>query len=144
MTPERIALVEDILLPFDAEGMAGYKNHVYRLINFALSLEQLDEEERTKLTIAACFHDLGLFTHETLDYLPPSADHAREYLVQQGLEAWSGEISTMIDQHHKVRRIGSGGLAELFRKADLIDFSLGLFRFDIGRSTVKEIKRSYP
>ena len=38
---------------------AGYRGHVYRLFNFCLALRQCSEEEKTKLAIATCFHDIG-------------------------------------------------------------------------------------
>jgi hypothetical protein len=148
MIEEHIPLVEEILAPFGAEapGVAGYRNHVYRLINFASGLDDLDEEAHTKITIAACFHDVGLFTDDTLDYLPPSIARARTYLTRAGLESWSSEITTMIDQHHKLRSVGGSEsrLVELFRKADLIDFSLGVFRFDIPSERIREVKRAFP
>ena len=55
-----------------------YRNHVYRVYNFALT--QLDPNaELEKLSIAAAFHDLGIWTNNTLDYIEPSAQLAREY-----------------------------------------------------------------
>jgi HD superfamily phosphohydrolase YqeK len=38
----------------------GYHNHVYRVINYSLALRTCSDEEREKLAIAACFHDLGI------------------------------------------------------------------------------------
>jgi hypothetical protein len=40
------------------------------------------------LVIAACFHDLGIWTDHTFDYLSPSAGLARDYLQRYGLSAW--------------------------------------------------------
>lgn len=140
-------LVDEILQPFRHHpGLHGYKNHVSRVIDFCDALSPLDEIARTKVTIAACFHDLGLFTEGTLDYLPPSISLARGYLTDNGLEQWRDEIETMIDQHHRLRPIdgAESELIELFRKADLIDFSLGIFRFGVSRSTVSRAKAEYP
>ena len=59
----------------------GYRNHCYRVFQFcqALSDKELGEEDSQKLQIALAFHDLGLFTDNTVDYLPPSMTLADEY-----------------------------------------------------------------
>lgn len=65
----------------------GYKGHVYRMFNFCLALRRCTEEEKTKLAIAACFHDIGLWSAHTVDYIPPSIIEARRYLSDAGLQA---------------------------------------------------------
>ena len=67
-------LIEEILTTWAGrigDDYPGYKGHVYRLFNFCLALRPCTEEERTKLAIAACFHDIGLWSDQTLDYIPP-------------------------------------------------------------------------
>jgi hypothetical protein len=53
----------------------------------------------SKVSIAAAFHDLGIWANNTYDYLDPSKHLAREYLTKTNQDAWSEEIETMIDQH---------------------------------------------
>jgi hypothetical protein len=65
-------------------------------------------------------------------------------LAQNGLRQWETEIASMIDEHHRLRPIKNNGLVEIFRRADLIDFSLGLVRFDLPRSTVKSVRERFP
>ena len=124
----------------------GYKNHVYRMINFCLQLRDCSEEEQHKIFIAACFHDLGLWSADTFDYLPPSIAECQHYLNLQGLSVWSDELTLMIDLHHQVRPYHDPKypLVELFRKADLIDVSLGVVKFGLPSSTIKQVKATFP
>ena len=64
---------------------AGYKNHVYRMINFCFALHDCNNEERQKIIIAGCFHDLGIWANNTFDYLSPSVALAKAYLKQKYL-----------------------------------------------------------
>jgi hypothetical protein len=123
----------------------GYRNHVVRMVTFCLMLRECSAEERQKLEIAACFHDIGLWTEHTFDYLPPSVPPAREYLRANALDQWADEIERMILEHHKLRpvRAASSPLVELFRKGDLVDFSLGLVRFGLPKALVWEVKEEF-
>lgn len=143
------ALIEEILADWKArigEDYEGYRGHVYRMFNYCLALYPATEEERTKLAIAACFHDIGLWSDQTLDYLPPSIEQAKCYLSDTGREAWSEEIALMIEWHHKVRSYPDKRypLVEVFRKGDLVDFSLGLFKFGLPGSLISEMKQAIP
>ena len=100
-------LIEEILSEWKTrigDEYVGYGGHVYRMFNFCLALSQCSEEEKTKLAIAACFHDIGLWSDQTVDYISPSIVQAKRYLTKTGQEAWSEEIGLMIEWHHKVRR----------------------------------------
>ena len=61
-------------------------------------------EEIEKVAIAAAFHDLGIWTDRTFDYLTPSAALARAYLAGSGRSEWIPEITETIFSHHKVSR----------------------------------------
>ena len=138
-------LVDKILAPYsEHKAISGYKNHVRRVISFCEDLYSLDEDDREKVTIAACFHDLGIYTDGTFDYLPPSIELARSYLEGNGLDSWRNEITSMISEHHSVRQSDRGGLTEAFRKADIIDFSCGLVRKGVARSRVREVRAAFP
>ena len=124
----------------------GYKNHCRRMVAFCLAIRSCTDEEQEKVAIAACFHDIGLWTAKTLDYLPPSVIPAVEYLKGQGKEAWIEEITLMITEHHKLRTYTDTRypLVEAFRKADLVDFSLGMVTFGLPRSLVSQVKGEIP
>lgn len=124
----------------------GYRGHVYRMFNACLALApQLDEITKDKLAIAAAFHDIGLWSAQTVDYIDPSVAEAQRWLVAQNLTDWSDEISEMIAQHHKIRPYrGSVPNVELFRKADLVDFSLGTVRFGLPIRWMIQLHRTFP
>ncbi len=150
MTVEtQIPLLEDILADWRetiGDEFEGYKNHVYRMINFCLLLRDCSEEEKQKIVIAGAFHDIGIWVDDTVDYIPPSIPPAMQYLQDHDLGTWSTEIELMISEHHKVREYKdpSYPLVELFRRGDLVDFSLGRVRFGIPRSTIKSVKQALP
>ena len=129
----------------------GYRNHVVRMVTFCLmlrpsSLQDRSDEDQRKIEIAGCFHDIGLWTGNTLDYLAPSLPPARRYLAAQGLEAWTDEIENMILLHHKVRPVQAdvSALAELFRQGDLVDFSLGAVRFGLSGKVIRGVQAIFP
>ena len=146
---KQFPLLEEILTGWKkaiGDVYEGYKNHVYRTVNFCLMLKDCNEEEREKLIIAGAFHDLGAWAENTLDYLPPSASLATEYLKNRNLEAWSEEIELMVTQHHKITKYKNKAypLVEAFRKADLVDASLGLFKCGIPKTHIKRVKTKFP
>lgn len=125
----------------------GYRNHCQRMAAFTLALlPNATDDDRRKIAIAACFHDIGIWSDHTIDYLPPSSRRARDYLKAQGLESWTTEVELMIDEHHKLRRYKDPAypLVEAFRKADLVDVSMGLIKFGIAGDTVRTLKAAYP
>jgi hypothetical protein len=144
-----IPFLEEILGQWKNEigkDYQGYKNHVYRMINFCFALHDCDEEARQKIIIAGCFPDIGIWTADTFDYLPPSIAQSTSYLKQSGLEQWRNEIELMIGFHHKVRKHGDedSPLVEVFRKGDLVDFSLGIINCGLQGSYVKGVKNHFP
>lgn len=146
---KNIPLLEEILGEWKdviGKDLLGYKNHVYRMLHFCFALHDANEEEKRKLIIAACFHDLGLWTDKSVDYLPPSVLLARNYLSDKGVTAWSKEIELIIDMHHKVRPYKDENypLVEIFRRADLADFSLGLIKGGVDKTTIKQVKTEFP
>lgn len=124
----------------------AYENHCYRVMNFCLALSGEISENMDKVSIAAAFHDLGIWTNRTFDYLGPSRQLAREYLVCAGHGAWAEEIEAMIEQHHKVGkyRYHPDWLVESFRKADWIDISLGMLTFELPSPFVKDVLTRFP
>ncbi|MFM7831702.1 MAG: hypothetical protein ACKPJD_07920, partial [Planctomycetaceae bacterium] len=99
-------LIEEILGQWREQigpQWSGYRGHVYRMFNCCLALRECSEEETLKLAVAAAFHDLGLWSDRTVDYLPPSSARAAEWLQYRGLTDWIDEIRLIIDNHHKLR-----------------------------------------
>ena len=80
---ERIDLLEEILGEYRqtiGPDFSGYRNHVYRMLHFCFALGSPDADQRKKMIIAAAFHDIGIWTDNTIDYLPPSVFAARASL----------------------------------------------------------------
>jgi hypothetical protein len=118
-----LPLVDDTLGKFRltiGRDFEAYRNHVYRVVNLCYSASDLSESEKDKIQIAACFHDIGIWTASTLDYLSPSEKVAIDYLHAEGKQAWVAEITEMIEMHHRIRSCASSAsrLVELFRRAD--------------------------
>lgn len=114
------------------------------MVNFTFAFADLDEKQREKIIIAACFHDIGIWPEKTLDYIPPSIKHAKKFLTDNGLEDWNEQIGCIIGEHHKVRKFNNDPLVEVFRKGDLVDFSLGIINLGLPRSFVKDVKSAFP
>ncbi len=141
--------IDSILEPWKGvigQDYEGYRNHVVRMATFCLMLRPCHPIDQRKIEIAACFHDIGIWTDDTLDYLPPSVIPARAYLDELELTEWAPEISEMILEHHRLREIRNGvtPLVELFRKGDLVDFSRGMVKFGLSGKAVRDVMRRFP
>lgn len=140
--------IETVLCPYAdriGKDYEGYKNHCVRVLNFLNRLRPISADEREKLIVAVAFHDIGLWTHNTVDYLPPSILEMQNYLIRLGKPEWGEELSMIIDMHHKLTPDqGRYELVEFFRKADLLDFSLGFVRFGISKAYVARVKQQFP
>lgn len=146
MTHDKI--IDDLLLaykPLLGKDYSKYSNHVHRVFLNCLLLDQ-KETMKEKYAIAAVFHDIGIWTNHTIDYLEPSVAQARLYLESVNKIDWAEEITLMIRWHHKVT--GYCGKFEasvsVFRKADWIDVSLGLLHFGCDPETLKNNRRQLP
>lgn len=124
----------------------AYRNHICRVLNFCFIIHRCEGDDEEKLTIAGCFHDLGIWTHKTFDYLQPSIELATSWLDRNDRAEWSREVELMIDLHHRWREVRDAEhpLVEVFRKGDWIDASLGWRRFGVPRGVVKQVQRAFP
>ena len=124
----------------------AYRNHVYRVANLCIAIVADRPVERDKIAVAAVFHDLGIWTNKTFDYIGPSVAIAREHLTARGMADWIPEIEAMIVNHHKVTafRADQRSLVESFRRADWIDVSFGLRRFGLTRKTIAAVTATWP
>src|SRR3954453_18004834 len=83
-----LPIVEEVLDDHASElghDRVAYQNHVYRVINLCLAIMGDKRVELEKVAIAAAFHDLGIWTNNTFDYIAPSAEIARKYLTIRGM-----------------------------------------------------------
>ena len=143
--------VEEILLRYRQDlgrDFEAYRNHVYRVWHYCMAFRGPDraEGDEEKVAVAGCFHDLGIWTHGTFDYLDPSAEMARKYLEEKGKPEDFHDVGRMVHFHHKITRYreADGALVEAFRKADWLDVSLGKRRFGLDRGRIRPIYRAFP
>jgi hypothetical protein len=155
----KLPLIEELFTeagPVFGDDLAGYRGHVYRVYNLCRALAQSMEpsppgpraaaERDRKIAVAAYFHDAGIWTADTFDYISPSVILAHGYLAEQGLECWEVELELMIRRHHKLTHIRdpAHGLVEAFRRADAVDLTLGLLRFGLDRRYVRAVRSALP
>ena len=144
-----IAVLDAALDAYAAElgtDFEGYRNHVYRVINLCAAQSSDARNQIEKVAIAAAFHDLGIWTAGTFDYLAPSVSLAAAYLTHIGRQQWSEDVAAMIWDHHKVspHRGSAVSLVEPFRRADWIDVSRGVIHFGMPRELVRRLFATWP
>ena len=125
----------------------GYRNHAYRVANLCAAQLKATADEIERIAIAAAFHDIGIWTDGTFDYLGPSVTQAQKYLTNSGRAAWLPEITEMIRQHHKLfpfRGEPTMQLVEPFRRADWIDVSGGLLTFGLPATIARALRSPWP
>lgn len=127
------------------KDFVGYRNHCYRVLNFYnwLLIKNHQSIDLEQAAVALAFHDIGIWTAHTVDYLPPSEREAHNY-CQQNQRLDAEKIMAMISEHHKISAYSQDLQVELFRQADVVDFSLGLIRHDVDKSFIQHVKREFP
>ncbi len=124
----------------------AYRNHCQRVFHLTRAHRRLVSDVEDRLIALACvYHDLGLWTHKTLDYLEPSCELAAQALRTEGAEGAIPVLRAMILEHHALRAVGPDrDLVEAFRRADWTDVSLGRRRFGLDPAIITELKTRYP
>jgi hypothetical protein len=143
----RIPTIEDVLNDHTMalrDDFPGYRNHVYRIVNLCVAIA--GQRELEKIAVAAVFHDLGIWTDGTFDYIAPSITLVHDYLIARAREDWTAEIEAMIANHHKITPSTGrpDSLIETFRRADWIDVTRGLRRFGIPRPFIARLFAAWP
>jgi hypothetical protein len=69
MTPiAEFPVTDEILTSFAlviASDLPGYRNHIYRVLNFYCAVSGIEGLPSEAVQIAAAFHDLGIWTDDT-------------------------------------------------------------------------------
>ena len=127
------------------DDFTAYRNHVYRVVNLCTAI-QGDRDDLEKVAVAAAFHDLGIWTNKTFDYIPPSIALAHEHLTARGRADWVEEIERTIADHHKITPPAASPrwLVEPFRRADWIDVTRGLRTFGVPRPFIQSVFATWP
>ncbi|MFE9578097.1 HD domain-containing protein [Nocardia sp. NPDC006044] len=126
-----------------------YTNHVLRVLSLcdllALGAGEPAPSSRAEYLTAAVFHDLGVWTAGTFDYLEPSERLAEQWLTAHDGGAQIPLVIAMIDEHHRIRAARDPRpQVEIFRRADTIDATAGARRFGVSRRDYRAIVRRYP
>ncbi|WP_117233969.1 phosphohydrolase [Vibrio maerlii] len=125
---------------------AGYKNHVYRTVTYAMNFLDNDPDLEQIVETAFAYHDIGLWTDKELAYLEPSeavalADNEK---YQWGLDP--EELTGAIHWHHKISPYKGNHekVINACRKADWIDASMGSIRKGVDKKWIKEVEATFP
>ncbi|MDO9356567.1 MAG: hypothetical protein Q7T55_22910 [Solirubrobacteraceae bacterium] len=142
------ARLDSLLATFAAQlgrDAEGYGNHVRRVFGLVRAQgPHLSADELQQVAVAAVFHDLGIWTDDTFDYLAPSRARADTYLHDEGRTDWIPVVNAMIMEHHKLRPVRDASLVEAFRRADLCDVSLGLMQRGIPAGEYAHLRAKHP
>lgn len=144
-----VPLVDSVLAQYASalgHDFSAYRNHVYRIVNLCVVIAGGSHTDLEKIAITAVFHDLGIWTDHTFDYLAPSISLARRYLLSHSQADWIPEVEAMIAGHHKITRAHAdpSSLIEVFRRADWIDVTRGLRRFGVAPSFIASLFTQWP
>ena len=164
-----IPLIDQIIRSYaeafdnNLQNAVPYKNHCYRVYNLAVNAipRKLSERELELLAIATGFHDLGVFTHKTLDYLGPSEEEAAKWMKANGYTR-DNELETvklMIEYHHKLSEFKYDSslsseanansktteeMVERLRRGDWIDVTFGVRSFGMDPGEIKTLREPFP
>ena len=123
----------------------AYRNHAERVLRLCELLAGGALPDPLAFHVAATYHDLGIWSDGTLDYLAPSRARASAWLAANGLVEKSVLVEDMIENHHRVRAAGPGNTpVEIFRQADWIDVTLGLCNFGLAREEYRRLLDEFP
>jgi hypothetical protein len=148
MMDTNIPVIDSVLWEHkDALGQdyTGYKNHCYRIANFS-KLFDLSPQEYQLVSLTAAFHDLGIWTDHTFDYIAPSIQLLKSYhAMSPEFHALSLSIE-MIENHHKIFPLNKNvnRLVEVFRKSDWMDITFGVRSFGMDQAKIRDILKAFP
>ena len=136
------AVIEELMQDFRqiiGTDFEKYRNHVYRVFLNCI-LQDNNPANTEKYAIAAVFHDIGIWTDHTIDYLNPSIAQAKSYLMSVNKPDLFEEVSSMIYWHHKISSYQGNfqQTTENFRRADWIDVSLGFLTFGVDKKIIRQ------
>jgi hypothetical protein len=123
-----------------------YGRHAYRVLNYARALLGSAEHDQA-LALAAAFHDLGIWSDRTFDYLPPSAERAEAFRRERAPGLGADLIAGLIRNHHVLTPLTTGpepAVQDAFRLADRVDVSRGQLRAGLSPRLVREVVTRFP
>ena len=139
-------LIEQILTEQDSlqDDYDLYRNHVYRVFNLTMQLMPSGIADTDELAVAAAYHDIGIWTAGTFDYLRPSIVLAEKFITENSLLVDKERVKAIIENHHKLSTYKDDIQVESFRKADLVDLSSAFFTFGVSRGFISHLNIAFP
>lgn len=156
MSATAVAEIDRRLAPWTdhlGADRTAYRNHVLRVLATCDALHAASPDAAAQAApstteeylTAAAFHDLGIWSAGTFDYLAPSAALARRWLTEQHRDELDSLVTAMIDNHHRIRRAAAPtSPVEIFRRADTVDVTLGAVNFGMPRRRYRALLRQWP
>ncbi len=141
--------VEELLARYEKEigkDFAGYRNHVYRTITYAMHFLNNDPLLEPLVETAFVYHDIGLWTDRELAYLEPSEALALQDNKKHGWGLEPEALKGAIHWHHKIMPYKGPHqhVIEACRKADWIDASQGMVKKGVSKAEIKRVEAAFP
>lgn len=124
----------------------GYRNHVYRVLSYAMHFLDRNEEHRTLVETALVYHDIALWTEKACAYLEPSEDLVVKDNAEKGWGLDPEALRAVIHWHHKITAYHGPHEVpvEAVRKADWIDANMGKVSKGMARENIKKVEAALP
>ena len=141
--------VETYLQPFESvigADYPGYRNHIYRVLTFAIHFLNGKEDDIEIIAAALVFHDIGLWTDKAISYIDVSVDRAkwtlRSILPKESIDL----VNNIIYWHHKITPYTGRheDVIEAVRKADWLDATLGIVNYGMPASHISKVYKAIP
>jgi len=126
--------------------LPAYRNHIYRVLTYALHFREDDPRGREHIAFALVFHDVGMWTNKDLAYLEPSEVAAERVRPRDMPHLNADLIHDIIHWHHKLTRFSGpdAAIVNAARKADWIDASLGIVRHGVSKEQIARVTSAIP
>lgn len=134
------------LAPRIGADLPGYRNHIYRVLTYAMHFMGGEMRWRRPFGFALAYHDAGMWTHRELAYLEPSADLAEAARREHAPDLDPALIRDLIVWHHKATpfRGPNAEAVNALRKADWVDASQGMLRKGLTRAQIAAATAALP
>ena len=143
------SLIDEHLAQFESElgaNFNAYRGHLLRVLTYAMHFLQGDKTHLNTIEVALVYHDIGVWTANTLAYLEPSIELALKHNHTNGWEYDTDLLKNIILWHHKITpfRGENAAVVNAVRKADWIDASNGRIKKGLSNETINKVNQALP
>jgi len=126
--------------------LPGYRNHIYRVLTYAMHFMGGEVRWRRPFAFALAYHDVGMWTHGELAYLEPSVELAERARRDHARDLPRDLIRDLILWHHKLTPFRGADAAAInaLRKGDWVDASQGMIRKGLTRAQIAAVNAALP